>query len=387
MATSTTISPVPGHEPASVSELIELSRQNPMRWLVPNLVLENGVHVLHGSEESFKTMLTLQLHEALTTGGRILLRQAVAGLRTGIAELESKNQIFSHRLRKFFPNGAPDIRVLPESLRRKLLGGSLPKDRIAIIADWAESEKLDFVSIDSAVKLFPVGCDLSKADIASEVFNQLQRLPTVWIIAHDRKQQPGITSKGGNAEIVGSGRFAQDPDVIHQMSRNDGRAPVVVFSWGKMREGEKFPNITLYFDRVDYRLYPLHPYLHLLGERPVLGTHLVTEAEHRYGWKERRAREHLSTFPRVLDAAGNPCVEETMNGHSKQYQLVGTPASLSYNPGELVQGCSNSMALEKPAPIVTTAVETVPSGEHVAEPTKVRAISISEFYDESVEAG
>lgn len=366
-------------EPRSVSELIELSRQHPMRWLVPGLVLENGVHVLHGSEESFKTMLTLQLHEALTTGGQILLRQSVAGLRTGIAELESKNQIFSHRLRKFFPNGAPDIRVLPESLRRKLLGGSLPKDRIAIIADWAESEKLEFISIDSAVKLFPVGCDLSKADIASEVFNQLQRLPTVWIIAHDRKQQPGITSRVGNAEIVGSGRFAQDPDVIHQMTRNDGRAPVVVFSWGKMREGEKFDDITLYFDRVDYRLYPLHPYLHLLTEGPMLGPEMITQAERRFGWKERRAREYLSTFPSVVDTTGSQCVEERMEGHNKQYRLVGTPASLLSDPTELVQACSNSMALEEPAPIVNAAVEAVSPSEHVSEPSKAGRLKVSEF--------
>ena len=210
-----------------------------------------------------------------------------------------------------------------------------------MIADWAEREGLQFVSIDSAVKLFPPGYDLSKPDVASEVFSQLQRLLTVWIIAHDRKQLPGIASRGGNAEIVGSGRFAQDPDVIHEMIRPDGRAPVALFSWGKMREGEKFNSIPLFFDRVDYRLYPLHPYLHLLADRPVLGSELIEQAERRYGWKERRARDYLTDEPygnrtdpcvaglrQLVDANGKPCVVETTQGHNKQYRRIGEPLGL-----------------------------------------------------------
>jgi hypothetical protein len=272
---------------STVADLINQAKQNPITWLVPDIVLEDGVHVLHGAEESFKTMFTLQLHEVLTVGGQFLLREVVGGLRTGIAELEMKNRLFGHRLGKFFPNGAPDIRVLPDPLRRKVLSGRTAKQRIEIIADWAEREELQFVSMDSAVKLFPSGCDPSSPDVASDVFNELQRLPTTWVIAHDRKPLPGLAGKVGNAEIVGSGRFAQDPDVIHQMVRPDQRAPRVEFHWGKMRDGEKFDPLPLYFDRVDYRLYSLHPFLHLLEQRPMLGTELVTEAERRYWWKER----------------------------------------------------------------------------------------------------
>jgi hypothetical protein len=328
-------------EPSSVTELIEQSRLHPMRWLVQDVVMEHGVHILHGPEESFKTMLTLQLHEALTLGGRFLMRSSVGGLKTGIAELEMKGRLFGHRLQNFFPHDAPDIRILPATQRQLVLSGRTPKQRIEAIANWAEAESLDFVSIDSAVKLFPPGCDLSRADLASEVFSQLQRLPTVWIIAHDRKPQLGITATGGNAEIVGSGRFAQDPDVIHEMARQDRRAPVAVFSWGKMREGEKSDSTPLYFDRTNFRLYPLHPYLHLLSNTPVLGTNLIAEAERRYAWKERRAREHLGTLSHVVDSSGRRCAEESMEGHNKQYTLNGTPAGLVDIPGELVQGCSN----------------------------------------------
>jgi len=327
-------------DPGSVQALIEQSRQFPMRWLVPDIVLEDGVHILHGPEESFKTMLTLQLHEALTVGGRFLLRQSVGGLRTGIAELEMKNRLFGHRLGKFFRHDVPNIHVLPDTLRRTVLSGRSARERIEVIAKWAESERLQFVSIDSAVKLFPPGHDLSRADLASEVFNQLQRLPTVWIIAHDRKPLSGVTATGGNAEIVGSGRFAQDPDVIHEMARPDRRAPVAEFSWGKMREGEKSDSIPLYFDRVDYRLYPLHPYLHLLVQRSMLESELIAEAARRYGWKERRAREYLPSLHQLVDAAGNPCVRDSMRGHNKVFEISGTAVSLN-RPEDLVQGCNN----------------------------------------------
>jgi AAA domain len=332
-------------EPGSVRELIEHSRQHPMRWFVPDVVLEDGVHVLHGPEESFKTMLTLQLHEALTIGGPFLTRSSVRGLKTGIAELEMKNRLFGHRLSRFFRDTVPDIRVLPDSLRQKVLSGRTPKERMEVIANWAHEEALDFLSIDSAVKLFPPGCDLSRADLASEVFSQIQRLPTAWIIAHDRKPLPGIITKGGNAEIVGSGRFAQDPDVIHQMHRPDGRAPVAVFSWGKVREGAKCNPIPLYFDHADYRLYPLHPYLHLLGSRPVRQSEIIVQAERRYGWKERWAREQFPLLSQVVDSAGNPCVEERPDGHNRTYVLIGTPTGLLYSPEDLVQGCSNSSGI------------------------------------------
>jgi hypothetical protein len=321
-------------ESSTVSGLIEYAKHNPLKWIVPDMVLEEGVHVLHGHEETYKTMLTLQLHEALSNGGTFLLRDVKGGLLTGIAELEMKNRQFGHRLAKFFPTDPPDIRVLPDSLRQKVLAERTAKGRIKVIADWAEGEGLQFVSIDSVVKLFPPGCDLNSADVASDVFSQLQRLPTVWIIAHDRKPQPGIRDTAGNAEIVGSGRFAQDPDVIHQMERPDKRAPLAVFHWGKMRDGQKRDSIPMYFDPADYRLHPLHPYLHLLERRPMLGTELVAEAERRYGWKERRARHYLGELATLRDSQGDPCVAERQEGHNKRYELTAPAVALEDDTSE-----------------------------------------------------
>ena len=314
--------------PSTVAALIEQARKNPVQWIIPGVLLEGGVHILHGREESFKTMLTMQMHEALSVGGNFLTRHVQGGLRTGIVELETKPLLFGNRLAQFFRGDVPPIEVLPENLRRDVLNGRQAKDRIGVIGDWATRLDLQLVSIDSAVKLFPANCDLSRPEQASEVFNQLQRLPTLWMLAHDRKSQPGEDRGVGNDEIVGSGRFAQDPDVVHQMVRLDGRAPRVIFNWGKVRDGEKHDPVELWFDRTDFRLYPIHPYIHLLRSGPKLEAEIVTEAETRYGWKARRAREYIASLLKLKDAEGSPAIAQTQDGHQKLLTMNAEPTAI-----------------------------------------------------------
>jgi hypothetical protein len=311
--------------PSTVAALIEEARKNPIRWIIPGVLLEGGLHILHGREESFKTMLTMQMHEVLSVGGDFLTRAVQGGLRTGIVELETKPHLFGSRLARFFRGEVPRIEVLPEDLRRVVLNGKQAKDRIEVIGNWATRLGLTVVSIDSAVKLFPPHCDLSKPEQASDVFNQLQRLPTLWMLAHDRKSQPGDDRGVGNDEIVGSGRFAQDPDIVHQMVRPDARAPKVILNWGKVRDGEKHDPLELWFDKVDFRLNPIHPYVHLLRGREMTEAELIAEAQARYDWKERRARGYLASLLTLKDAAGFEAVNEKQTGHQKVLSLVRDP--------------------------------------------------------------
>ena len=315
---------IPRHS-STVAALIAEARRNPLRWLVPGIVIEGGQHVLHGREETFKTMVTLQLHEALATGGEFLGRPVNGKYRTGIVQLETKLNIFGSRLSRFFGNDAPPIEVFPSTLRLAVLNGKQPKDRIGIIAAWAKEYNLSFVSIDSAVKLFPSNCDLSRPEQASEIFNQLQLLPTIWMLAHDRKMAQGFGDQLGNQEIVGSGRFAQDPDIVHQMIRPDGRAPRVIFNWGKVRDGEKSDPLELWFDKLDFRLYPIHPYIHLLRPGARFEEEIVQEAEQRYGWKERRAREFIATLKKLCTCDDVAAISERQEGHKKLLEMIGEP--------------------------------------------------------------
>lgn len=311
-------------EPSTVVELIAWGEQNPIRWYVPDIILEEGVHILHGLEESYKTMLMLQLHEALTSGGEFLLRKVEGGLKTGIAELEMKPRPFSRRLKNFWPKDAPEIEVLNEKQRLQVLSGKQPLDRIRVIADWANEKGLQFVSIDSLSKLFPPGHDVSRQDLASEVFNQIQRLPTVFVLAHNRKpsHEPKSPTTSGNAEIVGSGRMSQDPDAVFQMARPDKRMPMAEFTWGKVREGDKSDPLPLYFDKVDFRLHPIHPFLHIL---PCTQTELFEEAQRRYGWHDRHARNYLAELKSLRLADGTPAIREEQAGHTKRLEVLGSP--------------------------------------------------------------
>ena len=311
---------------STVAALIEEARKNPVQWIIPGVLLEGGVHILHGTEESFKTMLTMQMHEALAVGGTFLTHPVSGGLRTGIVELETKPKLFGSRLANFFRDEVPAIELLPENLRLAVLNGKQPRERIEVIGDWTAALDLEVVSIDSAVKLFPANCDLSKPEHASEVFTQLQKLPTLWMIAHDRKSISGPKDRSvGNDEIVGSGRFAQDPDVIHQMVRPDRRAPMATFYWGKIRDGEKRDPLDVWFDKIEFRLYPIHPYIHLLRSEPKLEAKILVEAEARYGWKTRRAREYVASLLKLTDAAGGPAVTQVQDRHQKWLMLVAEP--------------------------------------------------------------
>jgi hypothetical protein len=308
-------------EPSTVAELIAWGEENPIRWFIPDIILEDGVHILHGLEECFKTTLMLQMHEALTRGGEFLHRRVDGGLRTGIAELEMKQRPFARRLKNFWPENQPEIKLLPDKLRAQVLSGRLAKDRVGIIADWATSNNLDFVSIDSLSKLFPPGTDISRQDFASDVFSQIQKLPTVMILVHDRKPPHDAkpAQNSGNAEIAGSGRMSQDPDAVFQMTREDKRAPVAVFSWGKARECDKSEPIELYFDKKDFRLVPDHPFLHLL---PRTQPELIVEAECRYGWKDRKANEYIAKLKELKHEDGTPAIREEQFGHMKRLHRV-----------------------------------------------------------------
>jgi hypothetical protein len=85
-----------------------------------------------------------------------------------------------------------------------------------------------------------------------------------------------------------------------------------------MREGVKPEPVDLYFDKEDFRLYPIHPFLHLL---PATGPDLIREAERRYGWKERHCRYYISSL------RGLPGIESEQ-GRANQPKLFRSTLSL-----------------------------------------------------------
>ena len=96
--------------------------------------------------------------------------------------------------------------------------------------------------------------------------------------------------------------------------------------------------MELWFDREDFRLYPLHPFLHLLRSGPVFEADLIVEAEQRYGWKERQARNYIAKLGDLKDAAGDPVVTDAYLGHSKLLSLRGEPVPPDPEEEEVREG-------------------------------------------------
>ncbi len=328
MSETNPVSPLVG---VPISQRISLAASNPLRWLIPGTLLEGGIHVLHGPEECFKTTLTLQMLETLGLGGRFLRYELAGGLRVGLAELEMTERIFNEKLASFSKarrDGAiAEILTLNESVRLEILTARTAQKRISILTDFSKLNQLDVLAIDSAAKLFPPSSDSSSQTAASDVFSHLQNTgAAVWLIAHDRKSGVGEEKSCGNQEIAGSGRFAQDPDLILECIRPDKRSPEAYLSWGKVRIGFKQADLPMFFDAAEQRLFPYHPFLHLL---PATREELLKEAQVRFQWQRSWADRWIEKM--------KPVMLRTTEGHKACFEI-----DPSKDPRDLLETSSNS---------------------------------------------
>jgi hypothetical protein len=308
----------------TLADLARLAEEQPLVWLVPSTIIQGGIHVLWGKEESFKTTLAMQLIEALSVGGRFLDWEVEGGLTVGLAELEMTEVIFKMRAHTFLKPAkqSPEIHVLTEDQRRQILDAPTATLRVAVIVQWVKALGLQVLVIDSAAKLFPPTANIGSQPVVSDLFSQLQKVGcTVIVIAHPRKRDrtQAVEMHGDNDDIAGSGRFAQDPDIVLEIWRPDGRAPMVKLSWGKNRMDFKPEDIEVFFDAVDFRLYPRHPFLHLL---PTSREQLIEQAVKRFGWKRATVDEHISTLKELRDSKGNPLVVETHDSRRAIFSLA-----------------------------------------------------------------
>jgi hypothetical protein len=336
----------------TLADLAEQAEQQPLTWLVPSTIVEGGTHIFHGKEESFKTMLVMQMLEVLNIGGQFLDWDLPGGVRVGFAELEMTEKIFRQRARSFMKPAKKkaNILVLSADQRRKVLDGKSAEARVRLLVDWVRENGLDVLAVDSLAKLFPPDANIGSQPAVSDVFNQLQKLGcAVILIAHPRKSSQGQPGAGtaDNDEIAGSGRFAQDPDIVLKVHRPDKRAPKSVLSWGKNRLDFKPDDLEMFFDAVAFRLYPRHPFLHLL---PASREQLIEQGQARFGWKQRRVDEEIAEMKALKDCEGNSVVEEVLqerraifrrSSHVSRQELVQSIAVSTTVTGEIATATEN----------------------------------------------
>ena len=106
----------------SARDLIVLAKKQPPQPIIKGLINTGDILLLHGTEESFKSVFIVQCAEAIASGLPFLRGWPVCGTwRVGIIETEMHPAGMGERLTKMFPDGkAPEhIYFMGETLLKQ----------------------------------------------------------------------------------------------------------------------------------------------------------------------------------------------------------------------------------------------------------------------------
>jgi hypothetical protein len=300
-------------------DLIRYAKEHPPEPMIKGLLFKGDILLLHGSEESFKSVFVLQIAENLATKTDVLNYWKVPqARRVGVIETEIHEVMLGERLAKMFPNGnAPkNLLFMPESTVhdwRRL--GLRPK--FESIQKWIGQNDIEILMIDTANDFFRGSDNPSDERNVGQFFDELRNLKVGAriIVRHDRKKslEPdrGMSS---NESIRGSAEWKEDPEAIIALERKDRRTHEVSLEVGKLRYGMKPEPLSLWFDLKTFKLTALPPVIEILSS---LGREdresIVGQCKERFGLGERKAADMIGEHA--------PFLKETMNGHSKTFEI------------------------------------------------------------------
>jgi archaellum biogenesis ATPase FlaH len=305
----------------SAVELIRLAQEHPPEPIIRGLLNNGDILLLHGSEESFKSVFILQIAESLAKATSLLNYWGVPhARRVGVIETEMHEVMLGERLGKMFPKGgAPEnLLFMPESTMREWRGQDLTH-KFESIQQWVARNNLEVLMIDTANDFFRGQQSSSDERHVGEFFDKLRNLSvgTRIIVRHDRKksQDPNARIESrSNESIRGSGEWKEDPEAIIALERRDRRTNEVVLEVGKLRYGTKPDPCTLWFDAGTFRLTALPPVIAVLSDLDRKSREeIIAQCKDRFGLGQHKVDEMLKGEAAFLT--------ETMNGHSKQFEI------------------------------------------------------------------
>jgi len=300
-------------------DLIRFALEHPPKPVIRGLLNEGDILLLHGSEESFKSVFVLQIAENLAQGTELLNYWKVPeARRVGVIETEIHEVMLGERLAKMFPGGdAPkSLLFMPENTLRDWRRLTLLQ-KFDAIQKWIVENDIQVLMIDTANDFFRGSDNPSDERNVGQFFDELRNLKVGAriIVRHDRKKNlEGEGEMSSNENIRGSAEWKEDPESIICLQRRDRRTHEVSMEVGKLRYGSKPDPCTLWFDLKSFKLTALPPVIEVLssGDRQSRET-IVTECEKRFDLSERKIAEMLAEHGQFL--------KESMNGHSKQFEI------------------------------------------------------------------
>lgn len=297
------------------SDLISYAREHPPEPIIRGLLNKGDIMLIHGSEESFKSVFILQIAENATKKTALLNYWEVPVARcVGIIETEIHEVMLGERLAKMFPKGDPpkNLLFMPENTMREWRRLTLPQ-KFEAIQKWIDQNYIDVLMIDTANDFFRGSQNPSDERNVGQFFDELRNL-TVGariIVRHDRKKSlEGNGDMSSNENIRGSAEWKEDPEVILALERKDRRIHEVSLEVGKLRYGSKPEPFHLWFDAGTFRLTGLPPVIEILssGDKQSRES-VVSQCAKRFGVAERKAADMIG------EQAG--FLSEEMVGHSK----------------------------------------------------------------------
>jgi hypothetical protein len=302
----------------SAEDLITHAKQHPPKPIIKGLINEGDILLLHGSEESFKSVLVLQMAESIASGTSLLMKWDVPrAWRVGVIETEIHEVMLGDRLMKMFPGGKSpkNLCFMRESALRGWRRLELRK-KFESIQQWIDQEKVDVLMIDTANDFFRGAANPSEERAVGGFFDELRNLKVGAraIVRHDRKKQAELDDYANtNERIRGSAEWKEDPEAILSLERVDRRTNKVSFEVGKLRYGRKPEPFSLWFDSGTFRLTPLPPVIQVLYEKDSSRARIIAACEQRFGLATKTVDNMIAEEKKYLT--------EKQSGHEKIFGI------------------------------------------------------------------
>jgi AAA domain len=301
----------------SVDELIGEARVNPPEPVIDGLLFKGDICLIHGQEESYKSIFVFQLADSIASGDPLLRQFKVPKRRrVGIVETELHDNQLGERLARMFQGGnAPDSLRIFAAMKDFRSANSM-NTRLKLVADWVAQEQIDVLFLDIASDFFrgPNDSASDERSVAS-FFETLRNMHlTCAVVRHDHKPRMEDMGDGNsNNRVRGSGEWKEDPEVVLWLAREDRRTNQVSLEVGKLRYGAKPDPMTPWFDAGPFRLTLLPPVVAVLEDGQLTRKALVEACERRFGLRARKVDEMTQDLRRFLVAR--------QDGHEKTFEL------------------------------------------------------------------
>jgi hypothetical protein len=301
----------------SARDLIRLAKEHPPEAIIEGLLNVGDTLLLHGTEESFKSIFALQIAESIAMGRPLLRRWNVTSQRrVGVVETEMHPASLGERLAKMFSEGAApeNIRFLGDEVlngwRREGMEG-----KFQIIGKWIADEEIEVLVVDTVNDFFRGNNNPSAETVAGDFFDRLRNLHLggCVIVRHDHKHRDEDSGAHSNERIRGSAEFKEDPEAIVFLQRLDKRTSAVEVEVGKLRYGRKPDSIQAWLDAGCFRLTPLPPIIACLEGGRKCRRQLIAECEARFGMAQRTTDDML--------AAHRAFLREEQDGHNRVVEI------------------------------------------------------------------